>query len=214
LSLFQELQRRNVFRVTIGYIVSCWLLAQVADLVLENIGSPDWVMKTIMLVLALGLPVVVFFSWAYEVTPEGIKRESEIDRSQSITHVTGRKLDRAIVGVLMVALAYLAYDKFIIDPERDAALIKGIERTVTEQAQEASQAVVEPVAGNASIAVLPFADLSPSGDQEYFSDGIAEEILNVLVGVDGLHVTSRTSSFHCQVPQGAARCRRQCAQIR
>lgn len=166
-----------------------------ADLVLENIGSPDWVMKTIMLVLALGLPVVVFFSWAYEVTPEGIKRESEIDRSQSVTHVTGRKLDRAIVGVLIVALAYLAYDKFILDPERDAALIKGIERTATEQAPEASQAVAEPVAGKASIAVLPFADLSPAGDQEYFSDGIAEEILNVLVGVDGLHVTSRTSSF-------------------
>ena len=80
-----------------------------ADLVLESIGAPDWVMQTILLVLALGFPVVVFFSWAYEVTPEGIKRESEIDRTQSITHVTGRKLNRAIVAVLLVALAYLAW---------------------------------------------------------------------------------------------------------
>ena len=108
MTFFKELKRRNVFRVAIGYIVSSWLLAQVADLVLENIGSPDWVMQTILLVLALGFPVVVFFSWAYEVTPEGIKRESEIDRTQSITHITARKLDRAITSVLVIALAYFA----------------------------------------------------------------------------------------------------------
>lgn len=195
MKLFEELRRRNVFRVSIGYIVSSWLLVQVADLVTENIGSPEWVMQTIMLVLALGFPVVVFFSWAYEVTPEGIKRESEIDRSQSTTHVTGRKLDRAIVAVLIVALAYFAYDKFILGPERDAALIEDLKQTVTEQAPAESKHEVETRADIASIAVLPFTDLSPAGDQEYFSDGIAEEILNVLVGVKGLHVTSRTSSF-------------------
>ena len=89
MSLYSELKHRNVFRVAIGYIVSSWLLMQVADLVLQNIVSPEWVMQTIMLVLALGFPVVVFFSWAYEVTPEGIKRESEIDRSESITHALG-----------------------------------------------------------------------------------------------------------------------------
>jgi hypothetical protein len=105
LQIIQELQRRNVFRVAVGYIVSSWLLVQAADLVLENIGAPDWVMQTIMLILALGFPVALLFSWAYEVTPEGIKRESEIDRSGSITHVTGRKLDRAIVGMLVIALA-------------------------------------------------------------------------------------------------------------
>jgi TolB-like protein/Tfp pilus assembly protein PilF len=152
-------------------------------------------MQTILLVLALGFPVVVFFSWAYEVTPEGIKRESEIDRTQSITHVTGRKLNRAIVAVLLVALAYLAYDKFILDPERDAALVSDLTQTVTEQAPAEPQPADKTGTDTASIAVLPFTDLSPAGDQEYFSDGIAEEILNVLVGVDGLHVTSRTSSF-------------------
>jgi hypothetical protein len=120
LQLFQELQRRNVFRVAIGYIVSCWLLAQVADLVLENIGAPDWVMQTIMLLMVLGFPVVVFFSWVYEVTPQGIKRESEIDRDQSIRSLTRRKLDRAIVAVLVIALAYFAYDKFVLGPQRDS----------------------------------------------------------------------------------------------
>ncbi|HEY5775190.1 MAG TPA: hypothetical protein VIS57_03815, partial [Xanthomonadales bacterium] len=132
--LFKELQRRNVFRVSIGYIISSWLLIQVADIVLDTIAAPDWVMKTLMLVLALGFPVVAFFSWAYEVTPDGIKRESEVDRSQSTSHVTGRKLDRAIVAVLVIALGYFAFDKFILDPKRDAALIDDITQNVTEQA--------------------------------------------------------------------------------
>ena len=195
LSLFKELQRRNVIRVAIGYIVSCWLLMQVADLILDIIGAPDWVLRTIALVFALGFPVVVFFSWAYEVTPEGIKRESEIDRSQSITHVTGRKLDRAVFAVLVVALAYLAYDKFILGPERDVAPIEEVAHIAAEQAPtEIRDDDLESV-NPASIAVLPFADLSPTRDQAYFSDGIAEEILNVLVRVDGLSVASRTSAF-------------------
>jgi len=195
LQLFKELQRRNVFRVSIGYIVSSWLLIQVADIVLQNIDAPSWVMQTIMLVLALGFPVVAFFSWAYEVTPDGIKRESEIDRTQSSTHVTGRKLDRAIVAVLIIALAYLAYDKFILDPKRDAALIDDIRKNVTEQTSAKPPEMIPEGADPASIAVLPFADLSPGKDQGYFSDGIAEEILNVLVKVDGLSVASRTSAF-------------------
>ncbi len=195
LQFFKELQRRNVVRVSIGYIVSSWLLIQVADIVLENIGAPGWVMKTIMLLLALGFPVVAFFSWAYEVTPDGIVRESEIDRSQSTKHVTGRKLDRAIVGVLIIALAYLAYDKFVLDPKRDAALIEDLKHNVAAQAPAEPPIVTPEGTDPASIAVLPFADLSPDKDQGYFSDGIAEEILNVLVRVDGLSVASRTSAF-------------------
>jgi hypothetical protein len=189
---FKELQRRNVIRVAIGYIVSSWLLIQIADLALDIIGSPDWVLRTIALVMGLGFPVVVFFSWAYEVTPDGIKRESEIDRTQSITHVTGRKLDRAIVAMLAVALAYFAYDKFVLDPKRDDALIEDIRQNVSQQSLAEAQVAAEETGDPASIAVLPFADLSPDKDQGYFSDGIAEEILNVLVGVDGLSVASRT----------------------
>jgi TolB-like protein len=189
LQLFKELQRRNVFRVAIGYIVSSWLLAQVADLVLENIGSPDWVMKTILLILALGFPIVVFFSWAFEVTPEGIKRESEIDRSQSITHMTGRKLDRAITAVLVVALAYFAYDKFVLGPSRDTELVQATTESVASE-------VVEQVAETEkSIAVMAFVNMSADPEQEYFSDGIAEEILNGLAHLPDLRVAARTSAF-------------------
>jgi len=192
LSFFNELKRRNVFRVAIGYIVSSWLLAQVADLVLENIGAPDWVMQTILLVLALGFPVVVFFSWAYEVTPEGIKRESEVDRSQSIMHHTGRKLDRAITAVLIVALAYFAYDKFVLSAERDADLVEATTQAATEQVETEQEESAEP---DKSIAVLPFVNMSSDPEQEYFSDGISEELLNLLTKIPGLRVIARTSSF-------------------
>jgi len=195
LNLFKELQRRNVIRVAIGYIVSSWLLMQIADLILDIIGAPDWVLRTIALVFALGFPVVVFFSWVYEVTPEGIKRESEIDRSQSITHLTGRKLDRAILAVLVIALAYLAYDKFVLDPPEGDGRIEDVTQTAAGQSPAESHVDPREIVDPASIAVLPFADLSPAGDQGYFSDGIAEEILNALVRVDGLSVASRTSAF-------------------
>ena len=188
MSLFAELQRRNVFRVTIGYVVSSWLLAQVADLVLENIGAPPWVMQTILLVLALGFPIVVFFSWAYEVTPEGVKRESEVDRSQSITHMTGRKLDRAITAVLVIALSYLAIDKFFLT-DIDAPLV-------------VQQAPAEIVADEAdtkelgkSIAVLPFVNMSADESSLYFSDGLADTVLHMLAQIRELRVAARTSSF-------------------
>ena len=106
MSFFGELSRRNVIRVAIAYAIVAWLIIQVADIVLETIGAPAWVMQTLMLLLALGFVVTVIFSWAYEVTPEGIKRESEVDRSASITSLTGRKLDRVIIGLLVAALAY------------------------------------------------------------------------------------------------------------
>jgi TolB-like protein len=192
LQLFQELQRRNVFRVAIGYIVSCWLLAQVADLVLENIGAPDWVMQTIMLLMVLGFPVVVFFSWVYEVTPQGIKRESEIDRDQSIRSLTRRKLDRAIVAVLVIALAYFAYDKFVLGPQRESELVEGMKHAAAEKEEVAADVATEP---DNSIAVLPFVNMSSDEEQEYFSDGLSEELLNLLAKIPELRVAARTSSF-------------------
>jgi len=183
-SLFNELQRRNVFRVTAAYVVSAWLLAQVADLVLENIGAPAWVMQTILLVLGLGLAPVVFFSWAYEVTPDGIKRESEVDRSQSITHVTGRKLDRTITFVLVLAVAYFAVDKFLLSPAEPVA-------TTAQTSEE----ITETTAAGNTIAVLPFVNMSGDEENEYFSDGLSEELLNVLAKNPALQVAARTSSF-------------------
>jgi hypothetical protein len=119
---------------------------------------------------------VVFFSWAYEVTPEGLKRESEVDRSQSITHLTGRKLDRAITTVLVVALAYFAYDKFVLSATREAALVEATAPAVTELA--ANEGV--PLESDKSIAVLPFVNMSDDASNEFFSDGISEEILTLL----------------------------------
>ena len=197
LQLFRELQRRNVFRVAIGYIISSWLLIQVADLVLENIGAPGWVMQTIMLVLALGFPVVVFFSWAYEVTPEGLKRESEIDRTQSITHVTGRKLDRAIMAMLVVALGYFIWESRFAESERGAeGAAKSAQSAPATPGAEAAPATKAEtaVAGN-SIAVLPFVNMSSDPEQEYFSDGLSEELLNLLAKIPDLKVASRSSAF-------------------
>ena len=196
MSLFEELKRRNVFRVAIGYIVSSWLLVQVADIVLENIAAPGWVMQTIMLVLALGFPVVVFFSWAYEVTPEGIKRESEIDRSQSTTHVTGRKLGRAITAVLVIALAFLAIDKFVLSAGREKAAIESAVQEATSQVLSEKIATEETLAEpDKSIAVLPFINMSDDASNEFFSEGLSEELLNLLAKIPGLRVTSRSSAF-------------------
>jgi len=141
-------------------------------------------MQTILLVLGLGLAPVVFFSWAYEVTPDGIKRESEVDRSQSITHVTGRKLDRTITFVLVLAVAYFAADKFLLSPDEPVATTARTSAEVTETA----------AAGN-TIAVLPFVNMSGDEENEYFSDGLSEELLNVLAKNPALRVAARTSSF-------------------
>jgi len=192
LSLFNELKRRNVFRVTIAYIVMSWLVLQVADVILNNVEAPGWVFHVILLLLGIGLPFAVFFSWAFEITPEGVKREHEVDRSQSITSQTGKKLDRMIIVVLVLVLAYFAYDKLVLSPAREVALIEATTKAVTAQAAAESGASAEPVK---SIAVLPFVNMSNDPDQEYFSDGISEELLNVLAQFPGLRVAARTSSF-------------------
>jgi TolB-like protein/tetratricopeptide (TPR) repeat protein len=179
LSLFKELKRRNVFRVAIGYTISCWLLAQVADLVLDAISAPEWVLQAMLLFMALGFPVVVFFSWAYEVTPQGIKKESEVDRSESITHHTGRKLNMAIVAVLIIALGFLLVDKVFL-------------RHKTIRANSAAEVVD---ANSRSVAVLPFIAMSSGEDDGYFADGLTEEIINSLTQLQELLVTARTSAF-------------------
>ena len=202
MSFFTELQRRNVFRVGIAYAVAAWVLLQVVDLVLENIAAPDWVMKVFMLSVAVGFPVAVIIAWAFEMTPEGIKRESQVDRTQSIVQTTGRKLDRIIIGFLAVAVVFLLIDPF---EYRGTA-----EPVVTDKASPVSEvALSEPApvdAGDdtqndgvspdeASVAVLPFVNMSSDPEQEYFSDGISEEILNVLTRIPNLKVAARTSSF-------------------
>ncbi len=116
MSFFEELKRRNVFRVGIAYVIAAWVLMQFVDLVLENIQAPDWVMQVFMLALAIGFPLAVFFAWAFEMTPEGIRKQEDVDRSQSITTQTGHKLDRSIIVVLLIAVVYFAWDNFSLAP--------------------------------------------------------------------------------------------------
>ena len=173
--LLQELKRRNVFRVAIAYVMLGWITAQVAELALDSFGSPAWVMKTILLLLALGLPLAIFFSWAFEITPDGVKKEKDVDRSQSITPRTGRKLDLTIIGLLIVALAFVVTDNYVLD------------RSILDENSTQTDMV--------SIAVLPFVNMSSDADQEYFSDGISEELLNLLAKIPEFQVAGRTSSF-------------------
>jgi adenylate cyclase len=192
LSFFNELKRRNVFRVTIAYIVVSWLVMQVADVILNNISAPGWVFQVILLLLGIGFALSVFFAWAFEMTPEGIKREHEVDRSQSITSHTGKKLNNLILAVMALALGYFAYDKFVLSAGRDAALVEATTQTVTEQAATEPEVFAKSIK---SIAVLPFVNMSSDDEQEYFSDGLSEELLNLLAKIPELRVAARTSSF-------------------
>jgi TolB-like protein/Flp pilus assembly protein TadD len=190
MSFLNELKRRNVFRVGIAYAVACWLLLQIVDLVLENINAPDWVMQVFMLALAVGFPIAIIVAWAFEVTPEGVKLQKNVDRSRSINRQTAHQLNRGIIMILSVAIVFLLTDRFRdqIFGAPDTTEIKSENTTITT-------GDVEIVDSTKSIAVLPFRDMSAAQDQAYFGEGIAEELLNALVKVDGLDVASRTSSF-------------------
>ena len=181
MSFFQELKRRNVIRVAALYLVSSWVLLQLADVLSSLLNAPESAGSIVVLLLILGFFPAVIFAWVYEMTPEGIKRESDVDRLQSQTPETGKKINVVIVVLLVIAIGGLVADRLI--PETTVE--------VDDVLVETTDAPIEDL----SIAVLPFADLSPAGDQEYFSDGIAEEILNVLVRIDDLKVASRTTSW-------------------
>jgi TolB-like protein/Flp pilus assembly protein TadD len=211
-NLFEELKRRNVIRVGVLYAVATWLLLQVTDVLVSILELPPWSGKLIVLFLAVGFPIVLIFSWVYELTPEGIKREKDVDRSASITPDTGRKLNVTIVVLLVIAIAGLVLDRLVPEtgptapvaatsvPERDDAPGRGASqpaaepaRPVTEEALATSDEAdsIDPK----SVAVLPFVNMSKDPDNEYFSDGLTEELLNVLARMDGLKVAARTSSF-------------------
>lgn len=186
-----ELKRRNVIRVAIGYLVFAWLVMQVLDVVGPVLELPQGGVRMVLVLLALGLVGVVVFSWAYELTPEGLKRESEVDRTQSVTHVTAKKLDIAVIVLLALAFGLFALDR--ISPEVATQRPSVADQPVTPGADP----VATPAATSAqkSIAVLPFVNMSSDAEQVYFSDGLSEELLNGLVKVPGLKVSGRTSSF-------------------
>jgi len=199
LSFFHELKRRNVFRVGAAYVVVAWLVIQVVETIFPAFGFGDGVVRTVTIVFGIGLIPALIFAWAFELTPEGLKKESEIDRSHSITPQTGKKLDRVIMIVLALALSYFTFDRFVLDPQRETRMRQVQSEQLalaTEQARQEgrSEALAESY-GDKSIAVLPFVNMSSDEEQAYFSDGISEELLNLLAKIPELRVISRSSAF-------------------
>ncbi|MEM9396338.1 MAG: hypothetical protein AAF991_02590, partial [Pseudomonadota bacterium] len=199
MTFLSELQRRNVFRVGLAYAVSSWLILQVGDLVLESFGTPAWVMQSLLFVLLIGAIPVLLFAWVYELTPDGLKREVEIVPGDSVIHQTRKKLDYVIVVLLLLTLAVQFW---LSGPtQRDPDLpVDELSQNLRDEARPESKpgitASPAPVAAaQKSIAVLPFVNLSSDPEQEYFSDGISEELLNVLAQIPDLRVAARTSSF-------------------
>jgi len=186
MSMLAELRRRNVFRVGAAYAVVAWLLVQVADVVFPVFGAPDWALRTFIIVLLLGFPIAMLASWVFELTPDGVKREKDIDRTASVTRTTGRKLDRVIIVALVIALGYFIWERQArIEPTEPAA----------QATMESSTPEVVESPGERSIAVLPFVNMSADPENEYFADGLSEELLNQLAQIPDLQVAGRTSSF-------------------
>jgi TolB-like protein/cytochrome c-type biogenesis protein CcmH/NrfG len=183
LSLFSELKRRNVIRVSVAYLALGWIVTQVTSTVAPMLHLPPWVAAVVLWIGVIGFPFVVMFSWIYELTPEGLKKDSEVNRSESITRHTARRLDLLIIGLLVGAMALFVLDRVFPRGWPSGA------------ASPIAVTPAVPASQEKSVAVLPFADMSQAKDQEYFSDGISEELLNLLAQVPELRVASRTSSF-------------------
>ena len=199
MSLFNELKRRNVIRVAIAYAVASWLVLQIIDVILPILEIPNWVAQLILLLLVLGFIFALVISWAYEMTPEGLRRESEVRREESVTHKTARKLDWITIVLLLVVGAVVVFDRFIPKAEEGVPVqATGPATTTGEEKQNTETPSPRALARQdqrQSVAVIPFVNMSDDESNEYFSDGISEELLNVLVRIESLRVPSRTSSF-------------------
>ena len=191
MSLLAELKRRNVIRMAGLYLVGAWLLVQVAGTVLPWFAVSAPVLRGLVLVLAIGFVPALVFAWVFELTPEGIRRDAEVTPEQSIAPQTAQRMNRLIVALLLLAVTYFGFDKFVLAPKREAALVATTSQAVRTETLASAEATVS----DKSIAVLPFVDMSQEKDQEYFSDGLSEEILNLLAQIRDLKVIGRTSSF-------------------
>jgi TolB-like protein len=191
MSLVSELQRRNVIRLAGLYLVGAWLLVQVASTLFPAFAVPAWALRALVIALALGFVPALVVAWVFELTPDGFRRDDEVVPDRALAAHAAQRMNRWIVAVLLLAVGYFCVDKFVLAPRRDAALVVSTARAARTEVrkQERQEALAN------SIAVLPFVNMSDDKDNQYFSDGISEELLNVLVRVDGLSVASRTSSF-------------------
>ena len=181
--LLSELRRRNVFRVAAAYLVVGWLLMQIVSVMTPALEMPGWVDGFFAILLIVGFPIAMLLAWAFEMTPEGMKFTIDVADGESIAPQTGRKFDILTLVALVAVIGLIGWQQ--LNP-----------RTADEQlVSEAAPAGLDAGPPPTSIAVLPFEDLSPAGDQRYFAEGMSEEILNVLAQIDGLSVASRTSAF-------------------
>jgi TolB-like protein/Flp pilus assembly protein TadD len=192
---FAELKRRNVFKVGAAYLVVAWLLLQMTAILLPLFAAPVWIQRVFVLLLAVGFVVALFIAWAFELTPEGIKPTLEVDSDSSIRAQTGQKLNYLIMTVLAVVIVLMALDNYVLDADSSAADIatKAIASSMPVANAEPQQATAQ--VAEKSVAVLPFTNLSADSEQEYFSDGLTEELLNQLAQVQGLQVAGRISWF-------------------
>src|SRR6056297_2856835 len=223
MSLIDELKRRNVFRVGAAYLVVAWLLVEISDTIFPRLGLPEWTVTFVIALLLLGLPLALFLAWAFELTPEGVKRTEDVEQDASVTPQTRRAIDKLILVGMVVVVAVIVADRFLFKESGQGArdlpvATAGVaerEATASESATGAggsraqSQSLVEASGGQpvgavsvaaeppeaSGIAVLPFVNMSPDPENAYFADGISEELLNILAGIDGLKVASRTSAF-------------------
>ncbi len=191
MNFISELKRRNVIRMAGLYLVGAWLLTQVSATVLPLFHAPEWLTQGVVIALVVGFIPAMIFAWIFELTPDGLKRDSEVTPEQSIAPQTARKMERSILVLFAIALAFFGFDKFYLAPKREAALVASTSQTVKAQ----TLADIKTIVSEKSIAVLPFVDMSKAKDQEYFSDGLAETTLDMLSRVPDLKVISRTSSF-------------------
>ncbi len=189
MNFIAELKRRNVIRMAGLYLVGAWLITQVAGTVLPMFGAPEWVARSVVILLVVGLLPALIISWVFELTPEGLKRDADVTPGQSIAPQTGRKMERSILVLFALALVFFGFDKFYLAPQREAAAISVAREEVR------AQTLTEARASEKSIAVMPFVNMSSDKEQEYFSDGMTEEVLNALANVPKLAVTARTSVF-------------------
>jgi TolB-like protein/Flp pilus assembly protein TadD len=209
MSFISELRRRNVIRMAGLYLVGAWLITQVAGTVLPMFGAPEWVARTVVILLAIGFIPALVVSWVFELTPDGLKRDADVPEAEALAPQTARRLDRMVLVVMALALAYFAIDKFVLAPARDAstdpvsATASGTPTAGQPNSDGRGDAMTgaeatgaTPAIDRKSIAVLAFANMSADKDNEYFSDGVSEEILNALAKIDDLKVAGRTSSFY------------------
>ena len=199
-----ELKKRNVVRVALLYLVVCWLILEPTHVIFHMLEVPAWANRLVLILMAIGLPAVVVFAWAFEITPEGLKPTVAVDPRKSIRPLTGQRLDRAIMVVMALAIAYFVADKFWLSKRLPAAASE----QASAQGATLPSAAPQPMpmaTVDKSIAVLPFVNMSADKEQEYFSDGLSEELIDRLSHSQDLKVISRTSSFYFKGKQEIGR---------